>query len=174
MTHKHRAQMSWMKTGTIHFGSLHGKFGAWFLEWGKPPNTEQSRARARVRKRDEKCAAKLGNCIKWLYFDTLWLGFRFFMFIYIHPSLHFLCFALHCSALSFCLRPCFVTMLIHWIYHHKWNTPNTHFFRHNQHSSLLACTRKILALIYTIHFENWIYSIHTVHTHTHRISKAAS
>lgn len=42
---------------------------------------EQQRERGCERNR-KKAGAKLGNCIKWLlYFDTLWLGFRFLVFI---------------------------------------------------------------------------------------------
>lgn len=114
-----------------------------------------------VRKWEKMCAAKLGNCIKWLYFDTLWLGFQFFMFISIHaaPSLS-LCFyasiffallgsVLHCrSVCGHASLPCWSIEYI--------ITSGTHFFRHSQYNSLLVCTRKILALIYTIHFENWI------------------
>lgn len=153
--------MSAMKTGTIHFGSLlHGKFGACFWEWGQTIElaaiAEQCNAKhEEARKRTgENGIEKMKVCCKARQLHQviiLWCTVTGnpVLHVYLHSYFLFLpaFFILLCSVVL-CLRPCFVTMLIHWIYHHKWD-------RHTQPStqrSYLACTRKILALIYTIHF----------------------
>lgn len=94
---------------------------------------EQQRERGCERNR-KKAGAKLGNCIKWLlYFDTLWLGFRFLVFISIpHHSAVFVFFALLYTVVLFAamLRYHVDPLNISSQVEHSHSHTHTHFFRH--------------------------------------------
>lgn len=133
----------------------HGKFGACFADGGHKPSDKQpkqSNADSRSSNEIKGCErAKAMECVCVLQSQAI-ASSDYYTLIHCDSdsgsscsslsraaaSLQHLFFLLHFampwSALSLCLRPCFVTMLIHWIYHHKWNkhthTIHSHFFRH--------------------------------------------